>query len=260
MLTTKQIACPWHFVISVCYCIQDEFMVNVACQTICIGEGNSHCLLISEPKQCHSGGSLYSSNDHCYKVLTTTQSWTTADAACTALDPSAHLAKIDSAALQSFLLMNVVTSGEVWTGLTDRNMEGMLQWADGEIWSSYPVVTASEVDCFSIDSAGSWLSKSCTVQLQAVCEYNSRGKIYALVVRWNFFYILLSMLFSQFWMCTPILQNFSYFLFQEVASVPTYVAGTAHLMTTPYSLTTLQSSTTPHVADRNIIYLFPGTA
>lgn len=161
-------------------------MVNVVCKTICIDGGQSHCLLISEPKQCHSGGSLYSSNDHCYKVLTTTQSWATADAACTALDSTAHLAKIDSAALQSFLLTNVVTSGEVWTGLTDRNMEGMLQWADGEIWSSYPVVTASEVDCFSMDSAGSWHSKSCTVQLQAVCEYNSRGKICALVVRCYF--------------------------------------------------------------------------
>lgn len=154
---------------------------------ICIGGRNSHGLLISEPKPCHSGGSLYSSNSHCYKVLTTTQSWATANAACTALDSTAHLAKIDSAALQSFLLTNVVTSGEVWTGLTDRNMEGMLQWADGEIWSSYPPVTASEVDCFSVDSAGLWQSKSCTVLLQAICEYNSQGKICALFDRCYFY-------------------------------------------------------------------------
>lgn len=111
-------------------------------------------------------------------TLSSTQDWPAADTACKAISTTAHLAKIDSAAIQSFLLTNVVTSGEVWTGLTDRNMEGQLEWSDGEIWSTFPSVTATEVDCFSMNSAGSWQAKSCTVALQAVCEYNSRGKMF----------------------------------------------------------------------------------
>jgi hypothetical protein len=131
---------------------------------------------LTEPQACHAGGSLYSSNGHCYKLQSTTQNWQTAEQACVSLGSTAHLAKIDSAALQTFILSNVVTSGQVWTGLTDRNLEGQLEWADGEIWSSYPAVTAAVTDCFHLDSAGTWQSSSCTATKNSVCEYSSRGK------------------------------------------------------------------------------------
>ncbi|XP_062602087.1 polycystin-1-like isoform X2 [Saccostrea cucullata] len=173
----------------------------------------------SKPIACPHGGSLYSGNGHCYKLQTSDQNWATAQGACTSLGSTANLAKIDSAAIESFILNNVVSAGQqVWTGLSDQNLEGQLEWADGQIWSTYPSVTTANLDCFSLQSSGMWQARSCTVTMKSVCEYNSR----------------------------------------EVASVPTYAAGTAQLIDTPYSLTTLSPTSTPHMSDRNIISLFPG--
>jgi len=74
------------------------------------------------------GGTVAFGN--CYKVDTTSRTWTAAEAAAQSLDPSFHLVSFHSSAEEAFVL-GLVTPGEWWIGLSDSASEGAFVWSDG---------------------------------------------------------------------------------------------------------------------------------
>lgn len=134
------------------------------------------------PSACAAGESEL--NGHCYFLTTTTQTYSSATATCTARGAGWKVAAIETAAENSFV-SSLAGTTEYWLGGGDVATEGSFVWAGGAtFWTgglngsapagAYANFVSGEPndsgDCLRIVSGGQWRDVSCTSSYRAVCE------------------------------------------------------------------------------------------
>ena len=121
---------------------------------------------------------------HCYFLTPSAQTFSLAQASCTARGAGWNLASIESAAENSSV-SSLVAGTEFWLSGSDSATEGTFVWASGAtFWAgglsgaapagAYANFVSGEPngsgDCVRIVSGGQWRDVSCTASYRAVCE------------------------------------------------------------------------------------------
>ncbi|MGD8311223.1 MAG: VPLPA-CTERM sorting domain-containing protein [Gammaproteobacteria bacterium] len=109
---------------------------------------------------------------YCYVVDTTDRSWSDAETAAQALDPSFHLVSIHSATENAYVGSLFTTDQFFWIGLNDATVDGTFVWSDGSPvdytnWlSGEPTDTSGIVDYVLFDGANNaWLIDHSSIPL-----------------------------------------------------------------------------------------------
>jgi hypothetical protein len=134
------------------------------------------------PSACAAGETELAG--HCYFLTPSAQSFSLAQATCSARGAGWNLASIESAAENSSV-SSLVAGTEFWLSGSDSATEGTFVWANGStFWTgglsgaaptgAYANFVSGEPndsgDCVRIVSGGQWRDVSCTASYRAVCE------------------------------------------------------------------------------------------
>ena len=121
---------------------------------------------------CSSGYTNYGHS--CYKYFTETDTWLNARDICA--DEGGWLVSISDEKENDFVLSMIDSEDRVWIGLSDRNVEGKLQWDHGEAitysnWANgEPNNFGGSEDCIELHGDGKWNDGSCTASRSFLCE------------------------------------------------------------------------------------------
>ncbi|KAI8486382.1 Sushi, von Willebrand factor type A, EGF and pentraxin, partial [Branchiostoma belcheri] len=165
-----------------CECLQSEALCLVVdCkpgyQHVIGPEGSWTCQQIN--LQCTSGYQLF--RDVCYKVFDTTLDYQESEAVCR--EDGGMLAMPRDQAIDNFLIQlrsSVNPDVRYWIGLTDRRMEGVWTWADGQqlgaysSWAPGEPNSAGDEDCALYaahpDSKDKWNDVACFYPYRFICQ------------------------------------------------------------------------------------------
>jgi len=128
---------------------------------------------------CPSYWTQYASS--CYRYVTHERKWQDAESACKGLNPSAHLASINSNEENSFLHAMFMEMGgnkhnDYWVGGNDRNSEGNFRWSDGSLvlfqkWRGGEPNGGTGENCIEVKKEDSgWNDKGCDNSRSYICE------------------------------------------------------------------------------------------
>ncbi|XP_056005500.1 uncharacterized protein LOC130050218 isoform X5 [Ostrea edulis] len=125
--------------------------------------------------ECASDWTPYDKN--CYRLYTSTKSWTEAFIACQSV--GSILVDIESASEQTFL-QNFVSGGpSVWIGASDSATEGQWRWYSSPQswvfinWDSGEPNDFQNEDCIEFRSSGKWNDLPCDRKLAYVCKQSN---------------------------------------------------------------------------------------
>ncbi|XP_039617680.1 uncharacterized protein LOC120534274 [Polypterus senegalus] len=119
----------------------------------------------------------------CYKIGKDTQVWSAAQEGCGRALPESHLVNIGTEEEHQFISSYLRSLNHVlmlWTGLNDKQEEGVLQWTDGTIYNLKNVMSASlpsnETDCYAMQMNATgpnyfFTEFFCYIPLPFLCEY-----------------------------------------------------------------------------------------
>ncbi|XP_051786833.1 phosphatidylinositol phosphatase PTPRQ [Erpetoichthys calabaricus] len=119
----------------------------------------------------------------CYKIGKDTQIWSAAQEGCGRALPGSHLVNIGMEEEHQFISSYLRSLNHVlmlWTGLNDKQEEGVLQWTDGTIYNLKNVMSASlpsnETDCYAMQMNATgpnyfFTEFFCYIPLPFLCEY-----------------------------------------------------------------------------------------
>ncbi|KAK3091077.1 hypothetical protein FSP39_016966 [Pinctada imbricata] len=172
--------------------METVFTIDITTSTLhglsCATSANFICQ--KKPIECPHGGTAYGTSNMCYVLQSTSSAWTAAQTSCQSLVRlrTACQSELGSHTKSCHQYLGATT--EVWVGLTDRSLEGYMEWADYTSKGTYPSVSAETKDCYSLSSSGTWTARKCSTTLPYVCQYsvirgmwiNGGGRLRA----WNF--------------------------------------------------------------------------
>uniref|UniRef100_U3FVH4 C-type lectin 1 n=1 Tax=Micrurus fulvius TaxID=8637 RepID=U3FVH4_MICFL len=131
----------------------------------------------------HCPSDWYSFDKFCYKFIKQWKSWNDAEASCTRLQNSSHLASIHSQAeifrVQKVIFMNTVLYDDVWIGLSDPWENGTWVWSDGSAYdytswvSEKPSAVDEEQHCVHLSSSSryrEWEAATCESNNYFICK------------------------------------------------------------------------------------------
>ena len=125
------------------------------------------------PIVCTETGAI-TYNNHCYFLVTTTQTQSAASAGC--VNAGAHLVTITSAGEQAAVIA-LGTGTERWTDLVHNGVpvkDSNYSWANGESRNGYSAWSPGEPNgtgqCGTLVATGLWNDQDCTVSLASICE------------------------------------------------------------------------------------------
>ncbi|XP_078679396.1 uncharacterized protein LOC144915035 isoform X2 [Branchiostoma floridae x Branchiostoma belcheri] len=165
-----------------CECLQSEALCLVidckpGYQHVIGPEGSWTCQQIN--LQCTSGYQLF--RDVCYKVFDTTLDYQESEAVCR--EDGGMLAMPRDQAIDNFLIQlrsSINPDVRYWIGLTDRRMEGVWTWADGQqlgaysSWAPGEPNSAGDEDCALYaahpDSKDKWNDVACFYPYRFICQ------------------------------------------------------------------------------------------
>lgn len=115
-------------------------------------------------------------NGHFYRLVDSSSSWDAARTTCAGDD--AHLAIIDDQA-ENDHVRGLTSSGNLWIGLNDQDMERTFVWVDGTVlneaedftnWNDGEPNNSFGEDCVEMRSDGQWNDRDCSSNRPFVCE------------------------------------------------------------------------------------------
>ncbi|XP_061885361.1 alpha-N-acetylgalactosamine-specific lectin-like [Entelurus aequoreus] len=123
---------------------------------------------------CPLGWTLFDSN--CYIYQNVPKTFQAAEAACTALHPSAHLVSIYTVE-ENNQVKNLITVADPWIGLNDTATDGCFVWTVGQTVAllpfadQLPQIPNGMQECVYIaQTDGKWHADTCNVLKPYVCK------------------------------------------------------------------------------------------
>ncbi|KAM4676019.1 phosphatidylinositol phosphatase PTPRQ [Discoglossus pictus] len=122
----------------------------------------------------------------CYKISQDSRPWDTAQDSCESLYTGAHLVNIQSKEEHLFISSYLHRINEIillWSGLTDKRIEGELLWTDGSSYnlaktevSALSKLPKNETDCYALQQNATgpnyfYTGFFCHIHLPYLCEY-----------------------------------------------------------------------------------------
>ncbi|KAM4748839.1 phosphatidylinositol phosphatase PTPRQ [Rhinophrynus dorsalis] len=133
---------------------------------------------------CEDGWAAFKSS--CYKISLQSKPWDDAEHSCETLYSGSHLVHVQNIEEHDFLSSYLHRINEIillWSGLTDKKVEGQLMWADGSYYnlnkadvSVISTLPKNETDCYALQQNATgpnyfYTAFYCNMDLPYICEY-----------------------------------------------------------------------------------------